>query len=44
MTEDEIVGWHHCLNTHEFELTPGDSVKDRETWYASVHGVAKSRA
>ena len=25
MTEDEIVGWHHQLNGHEFEQTPGDS-------------------
>jgi len=25
MTEDEIVGWHHQLNVHEFEQTPGDS-------------------
>ena len=24
-TEDEIVGWHHKLNGHEFEQTPGDS-------------------
>ena len=23
--EDEIVGWHHRLNGHEFEQTPGDS-------------------
>ena len=23
MTEDEVVGWHHRLNGHEFELTPG---------------------
>ena len=23
-TEDEIVGWHHWLNRHEFEQTPGD--------------------
>ena len=23
MTEDEIVGWHHRLNGHEFEQTPG---------------------
>jgi len=22
-TEDEMVGWHHRLNGHEFELTPG---------------------
>ena len=24
MTEDEMVGWHHLLNEHEFEQTPGD--------------------
>ena len=24
MTEDEMVGWHHQLNGHEFELAPGD--------------------
>ena len=23
MTEDEIVGWHHCLDGHEFEQAPG---------------------
>ena len=23
-TEDEMVGWHHRLNGHEFEKTPGD--------------------
>ena len=23
MTEDEMVGCHHQLNGHEFELTPG---------------------
>ena len=25
VTEDETVGWHHQLNGHEFEQTPGDS-------------------
>ena len=25
MTEDEMAGWHHRLNGHEFEQTPGDS-------------------
>ena len=24
MTEDEMVGWHHRLNGHEFEKTLGD--------------------
>ena len=24
-TEDEMVGWHHWLNGHEFEQAPGDS-------------------
>ena len=24
MTEDEMVGWHHQCNGHEFEQTPGD--------------------
>ena len=23
MPEDEIVGWHHGLNAHEFEEAPG---------------------
>ena len=25
VTEDEMVGWHHRLNGHEFEQTAGDS-------------------
>ena len=24
-TEDEMVGWHHELNGHEFEQAPGDN-------------------
>ena len=24
MTEDNMVGWHHRLNGHEFKQTPGD--------------------
>ena len=28
MTEDEMIGWHHQLNGHEFEKTPG--VGDRQ--------------
>ena len=41
MTEDEIVGWHHRLNGHEFEQTSRDS-EVREAWHAAVHGVARS--
>ena len=40
MTDDEVVGWHHWLNGHEFEQTQG-IVKDREPWHAAVHGVAE---
>ena len=24
MTEDEVIGWHHHLNGHEFEQALGD--------------------
>ena len=41
VTEDEIVGWHHRLNGHEFKQTP-EIVKDREAWCAAAHGVTKS--
>ena len=42
VTEDEMVGWHHRLNGHEFEQTL-NIVKNREAWRAAVHGVAKSQ-
>ena len=29
MTEDEMVGWHHQLNGHEFEQTPGEGGEQR---------------
>ena len=36
MTEDEMVGWHHRLNGHGFEQTPGHegqgSLADRSPW------------
>ena len=39
---DEMAGWHHQLDAHEFEqvLGVGDG---RGTWRAAVHGVAKSQ-
>ena len=27
MTEEEMVRWHHLLNGHESEQTPGDSAR-----------------
>ena len=37
-----MVGWHHRLDGHEFEQTPGDS-EDRGAWCTTVHGVGKSQ-
>ena len=25
ITEDEMVGWHHLLNGHKYDQTPGNS-------------------
>ena len=43
MTEEEMIGWHHRLDGHEFEQAPTDLVMDREAWSAAVHAVTKSR-
>ena len=37
-----MVGWHHQLNGHESEQTPGDSEGQGSLASAAVHGVAKS--
>ena len=29
VTEDEMIGWHHRFNGHEFEQTQGDSKGQR---------------
>ena len=42
-TEDEMAGWHHQLNGHEFEQTVGDSLSKLWDWCAAVHGVAKNQ-
>ena len=35
MIEDEVVGWHHQCNGHEFEQTLGDSEEQRSLVYCS---------
>ena len=39
---DEMIGWHHWLDGHEFEQASwvGDG---QEVWCAVVHGVAKNQ-
>ena len=40
-TENEMVRWHH--DSMEVSLSKlWDTVKDREAWRATVHGVVKS--
>ena len=41
-TEDEMVGWHHRLNRHEFEQIPGNG-EGQGSLASAVHGVANSR-
>ena len=44
MPEDEMVGWHHQLDGHEFEQVLGVGRIDREALYATVQRVTKTRA
>ena len=38
MTEDEMVGWHHLLNGHEFEQALGDSEGQGSLMYCGPWG------
>ena len=40
--QDEMVGWYHQLNGHEFEQTLGDS-EGQGILHAAVHGVTNSQ-
>ena len=35
MTEDEMVGWHHRLNGHEFKQSQGDEGEGQGSWHAA---------
>ena len=41
-TEDEMVGWHHQLNGHEFEQTLGDSEGQGRLVCCSSQGYKES--
>ena len=41
-TEDEIVGWHHRLNEHEFEQAPWDGERQGSLVYCSPWGGKES--
>ena len=41
-SEDEMVGWHHWLNGHEFEQAPGDSERQGRLALCSPLGHKES--
>ena len=42
MTEDEMVGW--CHRSMDMRLSKlWEMVKDSKAWWATVHGVTKTR-
>jgi len=40
--EDEVIGWHHRLNGHEFEQNLGDSEGEGSLVCCSPRGCKKS--
>ena len=42
VTEDEMVGWHHRLNGHEFEQAPGDGEEQGSLACCSLWGRKES--
>ena len=41
-TEDEMAGWHHRLNGHEFEQAPGDGEGQGSLACCSLWGPKES--
>ena len=42
MTEDEMVGWHHRFDGHEFEQAPRDGEEQRSRVCCSPWGCKES--
>ena len=42
MTEDEMVGWHHRLDGHEFNKLQ-KFLMDRKAWHAVIHPFTESQ-
>ena len=42
MTEDNMVGWHHCFSGHEFEQAPGDDEGQGSLAFCSPWGCKES--
>ena len=42
-TEDEMVGWHHQLNGHEFEKAPGVGDAQERLVCCSPRGLKRAR-
>ena len=42
MTEDEMIGWHHRLNAHEFKQAPEDGEGQRSLACCSSWGRKES--
>ena len=42
LTEDEMVGWHHRLNRHEFEQASGDGKGQGSLACGSPWGLKES--
>ena len=42
MTEDEMVGWHYCLNGQEFEQSQGDGEEQGSLACCSLWGRKES--
>ena len=42
MTDDEMVGWHHRLDGHDLQQSPGFSARQGSLGWCSLWGQKKS--